>query len=472
MLHGRQRPRLPRHAALLALLLFALGACSEIAPELNRPLAGTAPNRPDIWEVNEAGGRADMLVLVAFSGGGKRSAAFGHGALRGMREVRLPGGSTLLSEIDMAAGVSGGSFPAAHLALNGERTFETFPDEFLRQDIEAWIYGTYLLPWNWHWLASPYEGTNDRMAGVYDRLMFHGATFADLGRQNRLLLSVNATDLSYGTPFAFTPGIFDLICSDRGAFPLARAVAASNGFPGVFTPITLENHRGPDCRVPPPINDTTLGGSTDQRSRLLAASYGRYLSVERTRWIHLMDGGISDNLAMRHIANALIVMDSEGRRLKERLRRIRRVLVISIDGEATADPTLPQRRVVNGLLTILSTVSGGQIDNYNAETLLEVDEQLARFRTTLIGVRCEGARMIEGRRCDDVAVGLSHIALSNYPDAEIRRQLLAIRTGLTIPDADVALLLRAGQDMVARDAGLAGFLAAVDAPAQRAVTRR
>jgi NTE family protein len=46
--------------------------------------------------------------------------------------------STLLAEVDLLAGVSGGSFPAAHF---GAKSFETFPDEFLYPDIEAYIWG-------------------------------------------------------------------------------------------------------------------------------------------------------------------------------------------------------------------------------------------------------------------------------------------------------------------------------------------
>ena len=71
--------------------------------------------------------------------------------------------------------------------------------------IEAYIWGTYLLPWNWDWLVNPLVGTNDRMTQVYDRLMFHRATFADLARRGRPQVSINATDINFGRPFGFLP---------------------------------------------------------------------------------------------------------------------------------------------------------------------------------------------------------------------------------------------------------------------------
>ena len=48
----------------------------------------------------------------------------------------------------------------------------------MKRDINAYIYGTYLLPWEWRWMFDPRYGTNDRMAEIYDQTMFHGATYA------------------------------------------------------------------------------------------------------------------------------------------------------------------------------------------------------------------------------------------------------------------------------------------------------
>lgn len=149
-----------------------------------------------------------------------------------MREIHVgPEGkdSTLLDEVDQLAGVSGGAFPAAHFGLYGAKSFETFPEEFLYPDIEAYIWGTFLLPWNWDWLVNPLVGTNDRMTEVYDRLMFHGATFADLARRGRPQVSINATDINFGRPFGFLPQTFDVICSDLASVPIAREVAKCTG---------------------------------------------------------------------------------------------------------------------------------------------------------------------------------------------------------------------------------------------------
>jgi NTE family protein len=43
-----------------------------------------------------------------------------------------------------------------HYGLYREKSFETFPGEFLKVDVNAYVYGTYLLPWNWEWLVIPF----------------------------------------------------------------------------------------------------------------------------------------------------------------------------------------------------------------------------------------------------------------------------------------------------------------------------
>jgi NTE family protein len=430
---------------------------------LNEPLrraAGNAEYR--LFDVTR-GGAENAVVLVALSGGGKRSAAFAFGVLRGMREIRVrPAGEdrSLLEEVDLLAGVSGGAFPAAHFGLYGEKSFATFPDEFLYRDIEAFIWGTFLLPWNWDWIFNPLVGTNDRMTQVYDRLMFHGATFADLFRRGRPQVSINATDISFGSPFGFLPQTFDVICSDLARLPIASAVAASNGFPVLFGPVTLRNYRGAGCPlpspVPPPKGEVA---QNDLRTRALLENLERYADGERTPWVHLMDGGISDNLALRVLLNDILLFDPGAERFAARLLPVRRILVISVDGQAAPNPNWPRQRVVTGLGQIISAVTSTQIGAYNLETLIALESTLRELIGKLRALRCSKAPVIDGAACRDVAGKVLRVSLSDYPDPEVRERLVAIRTGLTLPPEQVDALVAAGSAMIGRNAGtIAAFL--------------
>lgn len=58
---------------------------------------------------------ADPLLILAFSGGGTRAAAFSHGVLEELRRTQVgvrSAAHSMLSEIDIVSSVSGGSFAA------------------------------------------------------------------------------------------------------------------------------------------------------------------------------------------------------------------------------------------------------------------------------------------------------------------------------------------------------------------------
>ena len=402
-----------------------------------------------------------LLVLLASSGGGKRSAAFSYGVLRGLRDFEIPVNGherRLLDELDTYAAVSGGSFPAAYYGLYRNRTFETFERDFLKADIEDYIWGIYLLPWNWEWVVNPLYGTNDEMGVIYDELMFHGATYADLIRNGKPFISINATDINYGSVFGFSQDQFDLICSDLSTFPVASAVAASNGFPVLFSPITLTSY-SKQCagREPTWVKNADIGGDLS-RQHNLAELARLYLDPKKTSYVHLMDGGIADNLAMRFmIETALAYGDNLDRIREVGGTRIRRILLISADGESSRDSSWPQERTVSGLGQIVSAVSGAQIDSYNFETMILANSELERAGALLKKLRCAEAPVIDGHPCDDVRVFFEHLALSAIADPAEREKLQHIPTGLTIPDADVDQLVAAGEKQVRESKALAEF---------------
>ena len=460
--------------ALSATVILLVCSCQTAFVPTNQPLPQNAQGMPE-YRPGYAllpmlqRPQGEIVFIMAFSGGGKRSAAFAHGVLRGLRQIPVvEDGRTrsLLDELDYLAAVSGGSFPAMHYGLYRDNSFEAFPHEFLKVDINAYVYGTYLLPWNWEWLINPLYGTNDRMAEIYDRLMFHGATYADLLRQGLPVISVNATDIANGISYSFIQPTFDLICSDLSSFPVARAVAASNGFPVLFSPITLISHT-PDCHGvrPPTAPPAEWAEKPDTLSRraLLSRTANRYLDPERTKYVHLLDGGISDNLALRGVVNGGIALDENSDSFRRVALKARRVLVLSVDGQSAPDPSLSKQRVVTGLSQIFGAVSGTQIDAYNFETLILTDSELGQMVASLRKVRCAQARVIDGHDCAEVRGALVHISLASIPDPEVRQRLQAIPTGLTIPDEDVDLLVSAGESLVQQNAKIRALISDLDA---------
>ena len=137
----------------------------------------------------------------------------------------------------------------------------------------------------------------------------------------------------------------------------------------------------------------------------------------------------------------------------------RRIIVLSVDGQGTRDPTLGRRRVVTGLGQIISAVSSTQIDAYSFETLLLVDQQVTDLVGEMRRVRCEQGRRLDGHDCDDVRGALIQISLASITDEAVRQRLMAVPTSLTILDADVDALVREGRTLTTSNPTLRELLA-------------
>ncbi|MFM9862620.1 MAG: patatin-like phospholipase family protein [Micropepsaceae bacterium] len=453
-------------ASVVIVSLLALAACASLSAETNRPLE-TAIHGPayriDAIPDNTS---AELFVVLAFSGGGKRSSAFGYGALTALREITVDYGQgrrKLTEEIDVVTGVSGGSFTASAFALKRDALFDTYVDEFLKYDLNGEIFGIYLMPWRWDWLVNPNWGTNDEMARVYDELLFQGTDYGDLAKLGRPFLGVQATDFANEAPFIFSQDTFDWICSDITSYPVARAVAASNGFPVLFTPISLRNYAHDDtqsCTRPKWIE--AYAGIDDElsRRRHLANLATSYLDKRKSAYVHLLDGGVSDNLALRGFIQLLAPV-SEGSAEDERMKRIQHVLVVSVDGQAEPDRELTDVPYLDSMFRVLGAVTSTAIDRYGFETLIHAREMTDRLAAAFARRSCPPGADGKPAACRKVVPHFAHVSLADLADDEKRKELAAIPTGLTIADSNVDALVQAGQDAILCDRDMRRFFASL-----------
>ena len=188
------------------------------------------------------------LVILAFSGGGTRAAAFSYGVLEALRRIEIVTNSgrkiRLLDEVDVITGVSGGSFTALAYGLYGEKLFDDYEARFLKRNVQGELTARFLDPLNWGALSSTGWGRSELAAQLYDEILFNGATFADLYRAGGPMIVVSATDLATGSRVVFVPQNFDVMCADLGPIRLSRAAAASSAVPVVLSPITINNYGG------------------------------------------------------------------------------------------------------------------------------------------------------------------------------------------------------------------------------------
>jgi len=327
----------PMSRAAISAALCVLGVgCAHWPPTPPLQQAGAPGYR--LSEQTRPGQSDDLLLILAFSGGGTRAAALGYGVLEELRrtEVKVNGVKRrLLDEVDVISAVSGGTFPATYYALRGEKTFEEFEAKVLARNFETELAKRIILsPSSWFRLPSGTFGKSDLFAELYDETVFDRATFADLKRANGPLVIINGTDLTIGARFSFTQDQFDAICGDLSKVTLARAVATSTALPPLLTPISFEN-RGGTCGAKKPAwqaaAEAASGAEAPGRALLRARALQSYADPAR-RYVHVFDGGLSENLGLAEVVRAMEILKvSPDEAELAAFRRARKVVVIAVN---------------------------------------------------------------------------------------------------------------------------------------------
>src|SRR5215831_10174775 len=321
-------------AVTFSLALLASG-CAHWPPTPPLEKAGAPGYRTG--ESPRPGQSDDLLVVLAFSGGGTRAAALGYGVLEELRrtEVTLNGAKRrLIDEVDVISAVSGGTFPATYYGLRGEKTFDEFEAKVLSRNFETELALRIFTPTNWFRMPSGTFGKSDLFAELYDETVFDHATFADLKKAGGPFVIINGTDITSGARFSFTQDQFDAICGDLSRITLARAVATSTALPPILTPITFEN-RGGTCGRKTPAWEAKAEAAaaetgTPGRALLRARALQAYADPARP-YVHVFDGGLSENLGLAEVIRAFEIMKVDHGEVLPALRRARKIVVIAVN---------------------------------------------------------------------------------------------------------------------------------------------
>lgn len=320
---------------------------------------------------------ADTLFLLTFSGGGTRAAAFSYGVLEELKRTNVVvKGKTvnLLSEVDAIAGVSGGSFTALAYALYGDQLFTEYEPRFLKRDVQGTLTWRALNPVNWFALGSGLYGRSEMAADYYDEILFNGATFADLIDKPTPATAVTGTDLSTGARFGFSQEQFDLLCSDLGKVRLARAAATSSAVPAVLSPVTYHNYGGHCNAVMPAwVKDVTNPAGPSRpagRALLRYRDIQNYQDSKNRPYIHVVDGGVSDNLGLRGLLEALEEVETSPSFQHEiGFENIRRIVVVVVNSRSAPDTDWDRRERPPGVISQLFQSSSVPIDHFSYESV-------------------------------------------------------------------------------------------------------
>ena len=419
----------------LAGVILLLGGCA------------TRPINPPITEVDRSTGYRYLtrvehakdpqnLTVLAFSGGGTRAAAFSYGVLETLRPIELVGPKgdriRMLDEVDAITGVSGGSFTALAYGLYGEKLFDLYETSFLKRNVQGELIRRVLSPASWgDW------GRAETAAKFYDEILFHGATFADLDRGNGPWIVVSATDITNGARVPFHQAAFDVLCSNLNAVSLSRAATASSAVPLAFSPITLNNYGG-TCHFSLPsfmtaFSDPATAPRPASRALTRLQDLLFYEDGAHRPYIHLLDGGLSDNLGMRavlELVEELEALASVGQ--ASPLDHVRRIIVFIVNSRSAPKTDWYEKEKPPGSIPLLIRATGVPIDHYSYDTVEQLKDVIARWQ----GMRRvresvafdaskdpEAAKLLRTPNIDLYAIDVSFTALKDEAERDYLNDL-------------------------------------------------
>ena len=455
-----------RAAALRIFILLIVGeillsGCEYVHPTLNAPLQHWDPHYgyrfPNLAPPEE--GNSDSLLMTAtFSGGGTRASALAFGALRELarQQITWEGKQKrLLDELDLIYALSGGTFTGAYYSLFGDRIFHDFESRFLRKDWETELSSRILRsPSNWFRLWSPYFGRIHIMSEVLDEALFEGKTYGDLVKERRRPgILIHASDMATLSRFEFIQPQFDLICSDLSQLPISRASAASAALPLVLSPITLKNYAG-ECGYEPPAWLLESAKSAGPIRRQRAKEMLSYLDIKKRPHVHLLDGGLSDNIALRSVLEGAAVAGGakgigglESMAKRAGIKNVQKLVIISVSAETSPDVNEYRSDKIPVLSRAMDSLVDIPINRYSADTLVLMRVVLETWRNDLKN-RPPGAESIFAPNADIYFIDVS---LGAVEDAEEQQYLMKIPTTLYLTDEQIDRLLLAAQRLIRND---------------------
>ncbi len=445
-------------SAIAALLITGCAFSIDNAPVNRPPQAQTvAPPRDIVGE---------DVISLSLSGGGMRAAAFGFGVLKGLESLSADG-DDLVGDITFMSSVSGGSLLAAYYGLHGRRALGDFRGAVLERNMEFGLRLSIFKPDNF--VRFLRGGLNDRrhLTDYLDDQVFKRATFADLYRQRKPDVWINATDLYNRVPFPFIAPVFGGACIDLGSLPVAEAVSASMAVPVVFAPVVLKTFPEQCSEPPAPWVDRTLANPS--ASKLLsdtARAIRNYRTPERQRYIKLVDGGVTDNFGLSSLLISRAVATTPYGPLTARDGvMVKRMLFIVVDsgrgtgGDWVMTPAGPSGIDIAAAATDTAIDASARLAFENFRNVMqEWQRAMLLWRCSLSDAQVRELRgSLEGWRCDELEF---HVGLVSFASLDPGREqgLNAIPTTLSLNRDQLDALMLGGADALFASPALQGYL--------------
>ena len=217
----------------------------------------------------------------------------------------------------------------------------------------------------------------------------------------------------------------------------------SSSVPLLLSPMTLKNYSDQCTEHKTVSRAGTLAAGDDYRARLYRAHELSYLDAQRRPYIHLVDGGLADNLGVQRLLDRALA----GGGLRETFSEvgippgtIRKLVLVTVNAERDPSENIDMSDKVPNMAQVVDSLlfgTGARATRETQEFLRDITQQ---WRQSLAAGPTGSS--------DAVAPGAEvHVISVNLRDAHddvARRRLLQVPTAFSITSEEVTDLIEAG----------------------------
>jgi NTE family protein len=173
---------------------------------------------------------------------------------------------------------------------------------------------------------------------------------------------------------------------------VARAVAASSAVPVLLSPVTVRNYAGTcNYKMPEPLASVLRETDFTERQFYLANNMTPYLDAEKKPYLHLLDGGIADNLGLRAIVDRIVFRGDFWKTIRNtHHENVRKVVFIVVNAETQPDSSWDRSEAPPSFLAMLESYSSTAIERYNVETIALLKDNIETWTGQVRSQRCSG----------------------------------------------------------------------------------
>ena len=197
----------------------------------------------------------------------------------------------------------------------------------------------------------------------------------------------------------------------------------------------------------------------DSRQQQRAREIVDYLDVQRKPYVHLVDGGVADNLAVRGVLEIADASDDPASSTSTSPPIVpSKVLFITVDAGTDPSTEIGKSADIPSIGQVVAAISDIPIQRFSSETRLLLQASIDKRR----------AQAAATGKLDDIKnMYMVEVSLRSVSDDVQRKSLMRLPTSLELPESDVRSLRETAAKLIRGSPDFQRLLNEIGAPAKR-----